>query len=78
MKKFLWFNITKLKTDSEYFVVSYIYVITAQVGFYSSFIGNKNLFYDLILGIISSIFFIYITFMKKDFKILDAITKAFK
>lgn len=77
MKKFLWFNINKLKKDPEYFVVSYIFIITAQVAFYTSFIRNTDFFYDLIIGVICSIFFIYITFMKKEFKIIEAIKKAF-
>lgn len=77
MKRFLWYNITKLRNDSEYFIVSYISLITIQLPLYFSYFKNKNLLSSLIFAIIFSIFFIYITIMKKNFKILESIKKVF-
>ncbi|MBY0756937.1 hypothetical protein K5V21_16065 [Clostridium sardiniense] len=77
MKKFLWYNIEKLKTDIDYFSVSYISLIFIQLPLYSSFFRNINLFSDLVLGIISSSFFLYMTFTKKDFTLIDVFKNLF-
>lgn len=77
MKKFLWYDLKKLRNDSEYFSVSYISLILIQLPLYSSYFKNKNLVSDLIFGIIASIFFIYLTFMKKNFKISEVFKSIF-
>lgn len=77
MKKFLWYDLKKLREDSKYFSVSYISLILIQLPLYHSFFKNKNLVTDLFFGIITSIFFIYLTFMKKNFKMSEVYKNIF-
>lgn len=72
-KKFLWYNLNKLKKDAEYFNISILSLILMQCGFYLSYIKNTNLISSLVLGVIFSIFFIYALIIKKDFSIKEAI-----
>ncbi|EDT13262.1 hypothetical protein AC3_A0621 [Clostridium perfringens E str. JGS1987] len=66
MKRFLWFNLEKLKTDKEYFLVVFMFLIIIQLAFY--FPLNKSLdFSNIFLGFIFTLFFIYVTFCKKTF-----------
>lgn len=67
MNRFLWFNIDKLRDDSEYFLVTYMLTFFMQLALWSKVkdIG------DIIFGCIFSIFFIYLTFMKKSFSLKD-------
>ncbi len=74
MKKFFWYNLKKLRNDYEYFSVSYISLIFIQLYLYTK---NKNSVFDLIFGIITSIFFIYLNFMKKNFKISEVFKNIF-
>lgn len=67
MKRFLWFNLEKLRTDVEYFLVSYILVIIATITFL--FPKSEYKFGDAIFGGASFIFFIYLTSMKRDFSL---------
>lgn len=66
MKRFLWFNIEKLRVDIEYFLVVYILLIFLQVAFYYP-INKQMEISHWVFGGITSILFIYISFMKKEF-----------
>lgn len=72
-KKFLWYNVNKLKEDVEYFNISILSLILIQCGFYLSYIKNTDLFSSLIFGIIFSLFFIYILIIKKTFSLKESI-----
>lgn len=77
MKKFLWYNLEKLKNDLDYFIVSYISLILIQFNLYFSYFKNMNLVSSLIIGIVFSIFFIYISIMKKAFNYKKIIKNIF-
>ncbi|WP_446898437.1 hypothetical protein ACSVC9_00480 [Clostridium sp. LBM24168] len=67
MKRFLWFNIEKLRNDAEYFLVTYILIIFIQLAFWFK-IENLG---DIIWGAVFSLFFLYLTFIKKNFTLKD-------
>ncbi|MDD3223631.1 MAG: hypothetical protein PHX70_02810 [Clostridium sp.] len=67
MKRFLWFNIEKLKNDPDYFLMSYILIIFVQLGFWTKIHDLSS----IVFGSIFSILFLYLTFIKKDFTLKD-------
>ena len=70
MKRFLWFNLKKIKTDADYFLVVFILLIIIQLSVYFP-LGKSFDFLDLIYGGVDTIFFLYISFCKKDFSYKD-------
>ncbi|HHD2754316.1 TPA: hypothetical protein ACOTG0_003170 [Clostridium perfringens] len=70
MKRFLWFNIEKLKEDPDYFLVIFLFLIIIQLAFYFPLDKSQD-FGDIVLGISTSIFFIYTLFCKKKFTYKD-------
>ncbi|CAB1248299.1 hypothetical protein [Clostridium sp. HV4-5-A1G] len=67
MKRFFIFNTEKLKNDVEYFLVTYVLVIFIQLIFWVK-IDDLG---DIVFGTIFSIFFLYLTFMKKKFTLRE-------
>lgn len=70
MKRFLWFNIEKLKEDPDYFLVIFLFLIIIQLAFYFPLDKSQD-FGDIVFGISTSIFFIYTLFCKKKFTYKD-------
>ncbi|MGV2804762.1 hypothetical protein GNF85_13995 [Clostridium perfringens] len=70
MKRFLWFNFKKIKTDVDYFLVVFILLIITQLAFYFPLSKSFD-FSNLVFGGVFSIFFIYISFCKKEFSYKD-------
>ena len=70
MKRFLWFNLYKLKSDVDYFLITFLFLILVQLSFYFPLNGTIN-FKDLVGGVSTSVFFIYVLFCKKTFKVKD-------
>lgn len=71
MKYFLWFNLDKVKNDKDYFLLSYLSVIMAQLASWFPKKGYLD-FEDYIYGVVWGIFFIYLSFSRKNFKFKDA------
>lgn len=67
MKRFLWFNIKKMKNDPDYFLVSYILLIFVQLAFWIK-IHNLS---DIVFASVFSVLFLYLTFIKKNFTLKD-------
>lgn len=67
LKRFFIFNTEKLKSDVEYFLVTYVLVIFIQLIFWVK-IDDLG---DIVFGTIFSIFFLYLTFMKKKFTLRE-------
>ncbi len=67
LKRFFIFNTEKLKNDVEYFLVTYVLVIFIQLIFWVK-IDDLG---DIVFGTIFSIFFLYLTFMKKKFTLRE-------
>lgn len=65
MKRFLWFNLEKAKKDPDYFLMTFLFLIVVQMIFY--FPTGKLKGTDIISGALTSIFFLYILFSKKEF-----------
>ena len=70
MTRFLWFNLYKLKSDVDYFLITFLFLVVVQLSFYFPLNGNLD-FKDLVGGALTSIFFIYVLFCKKNFKVKD-------
>ena len=69
MERFLWFNVKKLRTDCDYFLITFLFLTLVQVVCY--FPINKLTLKYIILGIIHSILYLYIILMKKEFTLKD-------
>lgn len=67
MKRFFIFNIQKLKSDVEYFLVTYVLVIFMQLALWLQVKDLGN----IVFGTIFSVFFLYLTFMKRAFTLKD-------
>ena len=65
MKYFLWFNLDKIKKDPDYFLINFLFLILVQLVFYLPTGQLKNL--NIFSGILTSIFFVYILFCKKEY-----------
>lgn len=76
MNKVFIFNKEKLQSDKEYFFVAYLFLILVQVSTWFP-ISTLNYKYT-ILGTFFSLIFIYLTFMKKDFTLLDSLKCIWK
>lgn len=70
MKRFLWFNLEKLKNDADYFLITNLFLVITQLAFYFPLSKSFDI-KDLIGGGIFSIFHICILFFKKEFKYSD-------
>lgn len=69
MKRFLWFNLEKLKKDPDYFLMTSLFLIVVQMIFY--FPTGKSQQVSILSGITTSIFFLYTVICKKDFTYKD-------
>ncbi|ELC8424519.1 hypothetical protein QYB63_001081 [Clostridium perfringens] len=69
MKRFLWFNLEKIKTDPDYFLINFLFLILVQCVFY--FPTGRARSVSISSGILTSIFFVYILLCKKDFSYKD-------
>lgn len=69
MKRFLWFNLEKLKKDPDYFLMNSLFLIVVQMIFY--FPTGKSQQVSILSGITTSIFFLYTVICKKDFTYKD-------
>jgi len=67
LKRFFIFNTEKLKNDIEYFLVTYVLLIFIQLAFWCR-VRNLS---DIVFGSIFSLFFLYLTFMKRSFTLKD-------
>jgi len=74
LKRVLWFNIEKMKKDPDYFLVSYILLISIQLAFWTR-IHNLS---DIVFGSLFSVLFLYLTFIKKNFTLKDIWKLFFK
>ena len=80
MKYFLWFKLDKLKTDIDYFLVTFLSISTYSLIKILSYIfdSNKNInFSHISVDIIILIFWLWLVFVKKDFSFLKVISKLF-
>ncbi|GAA0742479.1 hypothetical protein [Clostridium oceanicum] len=75
MNYFLWFNLKKIKTDIDYFLLTLLFLILIQLAFYLPW--NPKKLYNLFFGMIFSIFFIYCLTVNKDFKLKDVLKLFF-
>lgn len=75
MKYFLWFNLKKIKTDIDYCLLTFLFLILIQLAFYFPY--NPKKLYKLFFGLVFSVFFIYCLIVKKDFKLIDVWKKFF-
>ena len=69
MKRFLWFNLEKLKKDPDYFLMTSLFLIVVQMIFY--FPTGKSQQVSILSGITTSIFFLYTIICKKEFTFKD-------
>lgn len=69
MERFLWFNVKKLRTDCDYFFISFLFLTLLQLIFYFPPRGESLKL--KIIGIIFSVFYIYIILIKKEFTLKD-------
>ena len=76
MKRFLWFNLEKLKKDPDYFLMTFLFLSVIQMVFY--FPTGKSQQVNIVSGIVTSVFFLYTLFCKKEFSyknVLDCFWK---
>lgn len=76
MKRFLWFNFEKMKSDLDYFLMSNLFLIIAQLSFYFP-IRSKD-FKDTISGLILTGIHVYVLLLKKEFTYKDLVKCFFK
>jgi hypothetical protein len=80
MKYFLWFNLNKLKTDIDYFLVTFLIVSMFILNTVLSYIYHTNKymnFSDIFIDIIILFFWLWLIFAKKDFSFWKVIAKLF-
>lgn len=64
-----FFNITKLKTDKDYFILLVIYgVLIMSIGFYGFDLSETRTLKNLSIMIIDTYFLLNVLFCKKNFK----------
>lgn len=80
MKRFLWFNIDKIKNDSDYFLIVFMFLVLTQLSFYILPIKMEKEYkiYNLIPALVFSIFFLWTLFTKKSFNFKDVLNSFWK
>lgn len=71
MKRFFCLNIEKIKTDSDYFLMTILFLVLAQLTLYIPF--QKVGLSELVAGIFFSGMFIYALLTKKNFTYKDVL-----
>ena len=72
--KFFFFNITKLKTDKDYFILLVLFllviygVLIMSIGFYGFDLSETRTLKNLSIMIIDTYFLLNVLFFKKNFK----------
>lgn len=82
MKYFLWFNLKKLKTDIDYFLVTFLivsmFILNTILAYFYPIHINKNINYShVFIDIIIFFFWIWLIFVKKDFSFGKIVAKLF-
>lgn len=65
LKRFLWFNLDKIKKDPDYFLINFLFLILVQLAFYFPTGRLKSV--NILSGVLTSIFFLYILLCKKEY-----------